>query len=434
MVRPVKKISLSVMAHAFFSAVAPKTLRPRSTKPPKNHRSESLCIEYGKIKAFLGKKNNVLPKNCPLAILQPHLATVEEGTGQHSKTNQNQHRKRGKKMETSTTIKKMLANNQIVVPAYQRAYSWDTEPGKENSPKQVNTFLSDLADYIQSATTYPYYFGHFLFEEKSDDKYAVIDGQQRLTTIAIFLSALFRRLKRIRPLSETEQVAFEDLIKRKSTYRLETVDYDNLFFKDYVIDQTRIAKTGLATESEKRIAAAFDFFVAQFENKEEAYLLKMLDAVQNASCTTHPIKNESEAVQMFIFQNNRGKRPSHLESIKAQFMFYIHLHGGQEKEALIKEIKERFEKIYQSISSIEYRMREDDVLVYTQRVYFNSLLEGKAVEKINKLLSEPQPKPILFIKSFTLSLAETFAHLKTFLREDEREHFDVWSCPEFVDI
>ena len=137
---------------------------------------------------------------------------------------------------------------------------------------------------------------------------------------------------------------------------------------------------------------------------------------------------------MFIFQNNRGKRPSHLEIIKAQFMFYIHLHGGQEKEALIKEIKERFEKIYQSISSIEYRMREDDVLVYTQRVYFNSLLEGKAVEKINKLLSEPQPKPILFIKSFTLSLAETFAHLKTFLREDEREHFDVWSCPEFVDI
>lgn len=108
-------------------------------------------------------------------------------------------------------------------------------------------------------------------------------------------------------------------------------------------------------------------------------------------------------------------------------MFYIHLHGGQEKEALIKEIKERFEKIYQSISSIEYRMREDDVLVYTQRVYFNSLLEGKAVEKINKLLSEPQPKPILFIKSFTLSLAETFAHLKTFLREDEREHFDVHS-------
>lgn len=99
----------------------------------------------------------------------------------------------------------------------------------------------------------------------------------------------------------------------------------------------------------------------------------MLETVQNASCTTHLVKDESEAIQMFIFQNNRGKKPSNLEIIKAQFMFNVHLFGGEKKEALIEEIKSRFEKIYKSISSIEYRINEDEVLTYTLHVHFNSL-------------------------------------------------------------
>ena len=55
-------------------------------------------------------------------------------------------------MEASTTIKQMLAGNKIFVPTYQRAYSWDTELEKGNSPKQTNVFLSDLEDYNKSST------------------------------------------------------------------------------------------------------------------------------------------------------------------------------------------------------------------------------------------------------------------------------------------
>lgn len=246
-----------------------------------------------------------------------------------------------------------------------------------------------------------------------------------MTTIVIFLSALFSRLKQIRPLNETEQETFEDIIKRNSTYRFETVDYDKQLFKDYVIDQIKKDKKGLETESAKRIITAFDFFTTQLADKDETYLLKMLDTVQNASCTTHPVKDESEAIQMFIFQNNRGKKPSNLEILKAQFMFNVHLYGGEEKEALIEEIKNRFEKIYKSISSIEYRINEDDVLVYTLRVHFNSLWETNAIDKINKLLSEENPIP--FIKSFTQSLATSFEHLTTFFGTDERENLEIHS-------
>ncbi|MFV0159420.1 DUF262 domain-containing HNH endonuclease family protein [Empedobacter falsenii] len=328
-------------------------------------------------------------------------------------------------MEASTTIQQMLAGNKIFVPSYQRAYSWDTEFDNSKTPKQTNVFLSDLEDYNRSSTTSSYYFGHFLFEEKDKTTFGVVDGQQRLTTIVIFLSALFKKLESIRPLTEKEEVAKEDMILRKSAHRFETVDYDKQLFKDYVVNQTKKDKNGLDTESAKRIVNAFDFFNAHFSDKDETYLLKMLETVQNASCTTHPVKDESEAIQMFIFQNNRGKKPSNLEIIKAQFMFNVHLFGGEEKEALIEEIKSRFEKIYKSISSIEYRINEDEVLTYTLRVHFNSLWENNAIDKINSLLSEANPIP--FIKLFTQSLATSFEHLTTFFGKDERENIEIHS-------
>ena len=146
-------------------------------------------------------------------------------------------------MEASTTIRNMLAGNKIVVPDYQRAYSWDIDP-------QITTFLQDLEEFYDSSAEY--YLGHFLFEKRSDAEFAVVDGQQRITTIVIFLSALFKRLKKIRSLKDEEQKIFEDIIKRDSTYRFETVSYDNQTFKDYVIDQTKEVKKNRSRKYSKQ--------------------------------------------------------------------------------------------------------------------------------------------------------------------------------------
>jgi len=330
-------------------------------------------------------------------------------------------------MEPSTTVNNMLAGNKIFVPAYQRAYSWETPSDDKNKNTKTHTdvFLQDLIDYNRSLVESPYYFGHFLFEEKGGRNFGVIDGQQRLTTIIIFLSALFTRLKELRTLTEEQDFLYKSMVKLGSNYTFATVDYDKQLFIDYVLNQTKKDKNGIETESARRIVKAFDFFSKSFADKDEQFLTKMLKTVSEATCTTHPVKNESEAIQMFIFQNNRGKKPSNLEIIKAQFMFNVHLYGGEEKDSLIEEIKNRFEKIYKSISSIEYKIDEDDVLVYTLRVHFNSLWESNAIDKINKLLSESNPIP--FIKSFTNSLAVSFEHLTTFFGKDERENIEIHS-------
>jgi uncharacterized protein with ParB-like and HNH nuclease domain len=320
----------------------------------------------------------------------------------------------------------MLYGNKIHVPNYQRAYSWET-PVSSSSTSKTNTdvFLEDLEKYNQTKINTPYYFGHFLFEEKENNIFDVIDGQQRLTTIIMFLCALFAKMKGIRELNDDEEAYYENMIKRGKNYIFSTVDYDNQFFKDYVIDQIKHDKNHLETESSKRIANAFDYFSKKLSNKDEIYLVKMLYTVTKAVCTTHLVKDESEAIQMFIFQNNRGKKPTNLEIIKAQFMYMIHLYGKDERDALIEEVKNRFEKIYKSISSIEHRIDEDSVLIYTLRVYYNSLWETNSIEKINEQLNSKDT--IKFIIDFSRSLSESFDCLSMFYGQDEKEYFEIHS-------
>lgn len=49
-------------------------------------------------------------------------------------------------MNPSTTVQNMLANKRIVVPAYQRAYSWETPNPTSTRTTQTDVFLSDLEE------------------------------------------------------------------------------------------------------------------------------------------------------------------------------------------------------------------------------------------------------------------------------------------------
>ena len=329
------------------------------------------------------------------------------------------------RMETLTNISTMLSGKSIAVPNYQRAYSWETDL-RGNTLKEVNTFLSDLQDYINSHTSTPYYFGHFLFEERSASQYAIIDGQQRLTTTVIFISALYKCLKEIgniksiRDLDDDLYVAYCSTIKQGTSYRFSTVEYDNQMFRDYVIDQTINNGNDIDTVSKKRIANAFDFFCDKLKNKTEKELLLLLNAIIHASCTTHVVKDESEAVQMFIFQNNRGKKPTNLEIIKAQFMYNLHLYAPvEDKQHLLSEITERFEHIYKSTAKIEENINEDNVLNYTIKVYRDSLDTVSSKDFVNEQLDKSNSS-VAFIQEFTRLLSSCFSQISNFLDEEKR--------------
>ena len=96
-------------------------------------------------------------------------------------------------MKRLTTIKELFQEENILfsIPPYQRAYSWEVDKDR----KQVRQFLNDIKEQDPRKK---YYFGHFLFEKDNynKNKYWIIDGQQRLTTIIIFMNSLIYELEK----------------------------------------------------------------------------------------------------------------------------------------------------------------------------------------------------------------------------------------------
>ena len=71
------------------------------------------------------------------------------------------------------------------IPVYQRAYAWDK--------KNWDMFLEDIVEQLNGDNNY--FYGNILIETiKKDRNYEIIDGQQRLTTLTIFMRALLNVL------------------------------------------------------------------------------------------------------------------------------------------------------------------------------------------------------------------------------------------------
>lgn len=306
----------------------------------------------------------------------------------------------------------------IKVPDYQRAYSWDDT--------QIEQFLLDIKEYIDKKGI-NYYIGHFLFEKKDNEKIGyVIDGQQRLTTIIIFLSSVFEKIEKLNngELSAEELNIYKSIIEENGKIKFSTVDYDNKLFKERVIGREKgVIKP--ETQSQNRILDAVKYFNKKLEKETIENLTNMVKIIINASCTLNEVLNQSEAIQMFIYQNDRGKHPTDLEIIKSLFMYNIY-NCSDNKINDLNYIKEKFETIYKNISYIENLVNENDVLKITLKTYYKDLNEN-SIDRIKEDINNNIAKDKLnFIKSFTEELEKNFQYLKYFF-EDEKKYLYIHS-------
>lgn len=306
----------------------------------------------------------------------------------------------------------------IKVPDYQRAYSWEE--------KQIEQFLLDIKEYLDKDINY--YIGHFLFEKNKDNEKIgyIIDGQQRLTTIIIFLSSAFEKIKKLNngELAPEELNIYKSIIEENGKIKFSTVDYDNKLFKERVIGREKgVIKP--ETQSQNRILNAVKYFNKKLEKETIENLTNMVKIIINASCTLNEVLNQSEAVQMFIYQNDRGKHPTDLEIIKSLFMYNIH-DCSDNKINDLNYIKEKFETIYKNISYIEKLVNENDVLRITLKTYYKDLNES-SIDRIKEDINDKVSKEKLdFIKSFTEELEKNFQYLKYFF-EDEKKYLYIHS-------
>lgn len=325
-------------------------------------------------------------------------------------------------LQPSSTIFELLSNNFFRVPSYQRAYSWETKKDNEEFNFQpVNTFIKDLADYVDSQSHSSVFFGHFLFEFDSDNCFKVIDGQQRLTTIILFLSALDKKLRNSVNLSDQNKQKLEKILFSSNKPRFSTVDYDQLLFRRCLSSEKKIKDKRFGTQSQRRIAAAYNYFVQTVEKLPEDKAIKYFEAVLNAFCSTHVVRNESEAIQMFIFQNNRGKSPTSLELIRAEFLYCVLLKAKSEKERceLIEKIRIDFEIIYENIVKVDDKIDEDGILLCTERIFWKSLYEDRPLLRVQNELRTSK-SPLEFINKFLMTLVNCFNQVCYFFEEEKK--------------
>ena len=126
-------------------------------------------------------------------------------------------------------LKIFSSDFEYYIPAYQRPYAWTTE--------QTETLFTDLYDFYQTEQADNYFLGTIvLIKDEDRSKAAVIDGQQRLTTLTILFSVLASNLT-----GQAQQACYELLQESGNVLagiparpRLHLRDRDQKFFEEYI--------------------------------------------------------------------------------------------------------------------------------------------------------------------------------------------------------
>jgi len=323
-------------------------------------------------------------------------------------------------MERQTTIKKLFYDEgiQFAIPPYQRAYSWEVDRDR----KQVEQFIIDIKEQNPRKK---YFLGHFLFEkdEYKENKYWVIDGQQRLTTVIIFFSCLIRELeRRQQELGKIFDFNGEELeiwrisenyIMFGKKYKFETVPYDNPFFESVIYINND--KSTADTSSARRILAAKKVITKVIEAANTEEILNWRKILDDAVITTFEISDKVQATQIFAFQNDRGKDLTTLEKLKAYLMHKMYsVCDEEDPEHIIKNIESVFSDIYKQSERIKFD--EDQVLNF-HNIAFLSGWENplnNVKEELKKAENKEQ-----WIKDFVINLKETFINVEIIEKQSE---------------
>ena len=285
--------------------------------------------------------------------------------------------------KTAENIKSLFeASESIRIPAYQRAYSWEN--------KQCSQFLEDLLEQKSKR----YYLGQFLFEKDGGTLF-IIDGQQRLTTTILFLSAI----------AKIQEKQGENIDKIKETYLTDvfrTIEDDQIIFKKVSQKHLVSAIDDTETISQKRIIEAFNYFESELTKLDSESLYLVQQTLENAVISTFYITNKVEATQVFEYQNNRGKELSRFEVIKAYLMHQIYIQSTNDVQANndIADIQREISQTYRHIEAVESYFTESELLDNYCNLFFNINGNIEAIkEKLNK--EENKTKWIkLFFENF----------------------------------
>lgn len=294
-----------------------------------------------------------------------------------------------------TNIEDLLNGNSFIIPRFQRPYSWEEE--------NVLDFWIDITQNAESN----YFIGSMVVFETGKKLLGVVDGQQRLTTIMIFLCAIRDAFNELNE---------EDLAKGVHKY-IETEDRRNKL--SYVLQtetsfpflQEEILKMGKPNldiskidHEEKALAKAAQIFeskisaklnsingdstVAKEEKHERKveWLESVRDTLLDLNVIIIDLENEEDAYLIFETLNTRGKDLALADLLKNLFARMLKSKGD------VDEVKIKWNKVLETIYSSDSELEPDTFIVHSWQSRYESVTKAKAYSKLKSKINKNNSK------------------------------------------
>lgn len=311
------------------------------------------------------------------------------------------------------TISDLFESRRIFnIPKYQRAYSW--------GEKQLQDFIKDLENQTLDRD---YFFGTLLLNVRESEGHFkiidVVDGQQRITTLVIFMRVLLQKLAEA---GDDVEILRETYSEYRGEYRLRTLEYDDAFFKRHIMAENPDGSPAPETPSQRRMIEAKKFFDAAISGVPTDTAREFRAKIERAKVLTYSVSNNAEATLIFETTNDRGKPLTSLEKIKSFLMYKVYVTSRQPEEQLYA-IQERFGEIYKDYETMREKwiVDEDDIL----RNHYITFVAGEKEarredyskhlwllkDKINALAADENTKEAAaqYIEKYSIELRETFS-------------------------
>lgn len=268
-------------------------------------------------------------------------------------------------------VSNVLKTRRFRVPAYQRSYAWERE--------HVEALLNDINDAIKNKE-HEYFLGSVVVTGPLNQRYEVVDGQQRLATVSLLIAAIkdiFQRDGDIEVVTsvKTEFLASTDRKTKEKEPKLVMNEVDNELYQELIESIPKAASDRYSRQSHKRLLEAARTIYNYMENlcsaskDAEEDLHAWLDYLEtNLKVIVVTAPDDSNAFVIFETLNDRGLELAISDLLK-NYLF----HKSGEK---IEETKNRWLSMVAVLESAS-----DDPLIVTYLRHFAMSKYGLVREK-----------------------------------------------------
>lgn len=223
------------------------------------------------------------------------------------------------------------------IPIYQRNYAW--------GDKEITQLIQDIADYISDEKEKNnYYIGSLIVYLRNEDKrnqfYETIDGQQRLTTLSILVAVIKNIYNSEVNLDWYEKVNLEYFSRKKSSQSLYSVFNNEISGNHLILNDEITEAYQLIIKRLKTILEEKKISIELFSE----YLLK------NVTIIRVEVPEDTDLNHYFEIMNNRGEQLEKHEVLKSTLLEIL---NDIEDETEREQASKTFHLIWETCSNME---------------------------------------------------------------------------------